>query len=172
MVPSLVTLPARRWDGLRRAYGLRGASEVVHINVDIVLALANDRGVRSALQARQPTYLLHATTSANWQAQVHRHVAGLDDCIDCRIPPEAPRLQCSTSALQSQAGRRADPALPFLSGSAALMLAVLLARLQEESLVGLPYNFAALDLGGPQPRLQRLFLSCREQCRTRVEATF
>jgi hypothetical protein len=135
---------------------------------DIVLPLANERGVRAAIQARQPTVLLHATTSNNWQAQLHRHVAGVDDCITCRIPPGTPRLRCSTSTVET-AGREVDATLPFLSAAAGLMLAVALARLSAGALVEPPFNFAALDLGASQPRFQELVHSCKVGCRSRLD---
>lgn len=141
--------------------------DIVSGSYDLLLALANERGVRSALQARQPPVLLHATTSANWQAQFHRHIAGRDDCIDCRIPPDTPRFRCGSSSIPFER-REIDAALPFLSASAALMLAAALARLQAGALAALPHNFAALDLGGRQPRFQHLFHTCRQECRTRI----
>lgn len=139
---------------------------IVRSTYDLVLALANERAVRGSLQARQLQVLLHATTSANWQAQFHRHLADRDDCIDCRIPPNAPRLLCASSIVGSS-GELADAALPFLSAAAALLLAAGLGRLQEGSLPALPYNFAALDLASPQPRCQKLFHPCHVGCRVR-----
>src|SRR5690348_5542772 len=52
---------------------------------DLILPLANERGVRRAIAHRHEPVILHATTSRSWQAQMHRHIAGLDDCIDCRV---------------------------------------------------------------------------------------
>ncbi len=94
---------------------------------DLVLALANEGGVRSRLAHRQPTVLLHATTSPNWQAQAHRHVAGVDDCLHCRLPPEdAPRMGCSEGKVQVDEENSMDAALPFLSATAGLMLSSIL----------------------------------------------
>ncbi len=82
---------------------------------DLVMPLANERGVRAAIQGRQSTVLLSATTGNDWQAQLHRHVAGVDDCTICRIPPDTPQLSCSTSTVEA-AGREVDATLPFLFG--------------------------------------------------------
>jgi hypothetical protein len=162
-------IAAERLGRVAKAHaGWYGDAEViVRTTYDVILALANERAVRGTLQARQPQVLLHATTSANWQAQFHRHLADRDDCIDCRIPPNAPRLLCASSIVGSS-GEEADAALPFLSAAAALLLAAGLARLQEGSLPALPYNFAALDLASPQPRCQKLFHSCQVGCRVRL----
>ena len=53
---------------------------------DLVLPLANDFDVRTAIGQRGENLLVHATTSPSWTAQLHRHIAGHDDCIDCRLP--------------------------------------------------------------------------------------
>jgi hypothetical protein len=96
--------------------------EVVERQYDVILALANDRGVRQFLQGRQPTVLLHATTSPNWQAQLHRHVAGRDDCIACRLPPAPPAFVCSTEEIETPGGQSFDAAIPPLSALAGLLL--------------------------------------------------
>jgi hypothetical protein len=101
---------------------------VIEATYDTVLALADERGVRAALQMRQPPILLHATTSANWQAQSHRHIPALDDCIVCRLPAAPVKLRCSNAELGEKA---IEAALPFLSASAGLLLAAELVRLSE-----------------------------------------
>lgn len=140
---------------------------VVEGKYDLVLALANDFGVRSALQARQPTILLHATTSRNWQAQLHRHVAGRDDCIDCRLPPETPRFICGNQDVEMTAGQHFDAAIPPLSATAGLLLAAELAKLQMGTLVEQPHNFTAVDLFSATPCLQRKIRHCRSSCSVR-----
>lgn len=105
---------------------------------DVVLALANDHGVRSFLQGRQPTVLLHATTSPNWQAQLHRHVAGRDDCIDCRLPSPAAAFVCSTEEVEGAGGQRFDAAVPPLSSLAGLLLGAELVKLQHGTLLDEP----------------------------------
>ncbi|HXF37910.1 MAG TPA: hypothetical protein VNO17_12140, partial [Actinomycetota bacterium] len=46
---------------------------------DLVLPLANDFSVRHAIGQRGESILVHATTSPNWTAELHRHVAGRDN---------------------------------------------------------------------------------------------
>jgi ThiF family len=130
---------------------------------DVVLALANERGVRNALQARQPPVLLHATTSANWEAQFHRHVAGHDDCINCRLQGAPPKLACARSEIETSCGPT-DAALPFLSGSAGLLLLTGLIRLQVDALVTTPRNFFSLNVREPGPVVQAVRRDCRAGC--------
>jgi ThiF family len=136
----------------------------VEASYDAILALANERGVRSALQLRQPPILLHATTSANWQAQCHRHIRGVDDCILCRLPGQAAELTCSTGEVVPRSG--VDAALPFLSASAGLLLAVELFRLSEGLIADSPVNFTALHFGGSGPVAQKVRYLCGGTCRT------
>ena len=142
---------------------------VVDAPYDVILALANEHGVRGALQARQPTMLLHATTSTRWSAQVHRHVSGHDDCIECRIQPEAPVMKCSTGTV-SAAGESSDASLPFLSMTAGVLLAAMLARLQHDALMELPFNQVILDLAEPSPWQETVSASCIDGCRVRLPA--
>ncbi len=137
--------------------------DLVAERFDVILALANERGVREALQDRQPPLLLHATTSPNYQAQLHRHVSGRDDCIRCRLPGGAPVLACSEVELPDG---QTDAALPFLSGLAGLLLAVALARLASGDLADDNTNLISVDLGGNQPQTQTLTWTCREGCRS------
>ena len=134
---------------------------------DVVLALANDRGVRGALQGRQPTVLLHATTSASWQAQVHRHVAGHDDCINCRIPPQVAAMRCSTGEVDA-AGAAADAALPFLSMMAGVLLAAQLSRLQHDVILQTAANQTYIDLREATPLHAEVIRRCRRTCQTRL----
>jgi hypothetical protein len=138
--------------------------DVVDAEYDVVLALANERGVRGALQDRQPPVLLHATTSPSSQAQVHRHIGGLDDCIRCRLPGGAPQLNCSEISLDSR--DESDAALPFLSGTAGLLLAVALARLSVGALDQSPRNLAVVDFAGRSPTSQMVRTTCRAECRS------
>jgi hypothetical protein len=134
---------------------------------DVVLALANDRGVRSFLQGRQPTVLLHATTSRSWEAQAHRHVAGRDDCIVCRLPPEAARFTCAEGEVHGPEGDRVDAALPPLSATAGLLLAAELKRLELGALVEDAHNFTAVGLSSSTPTVQRKIYRCASGCRSR-----
>ena len=112
---------------------------------DLVLALANERGVRELIARRGAPVVLHATTGQTWLSQLHRHVLGVDDCIGCRLPSaELPKTKCST-ILTGDEDRRfesssPDAALPFLSAGAGLMLASLIVRLTRGELMELPRN--------------------------------
>ncbi|HMJ35619.1 MAG TPA: ThiF family adenylyltransferase [Baekduia sp.] len=135
---------------------------VVSGEFDVVLALANEHGARAALQARQAPVLLHATTSANWEAQFHRHVAGHDDCIACRLPETAPRLRCAETRVNTETGT--DAALPFLSGAAGLLLLTGLIRLQHDELITTERNFMSLNLAEPAATAQQLRRNCSDGC--------
>jgi hypothetical protein len=96
---------------------------------DLVLILANERGVRAHAPALGEPILLHATTSSFWTAELHRHLPTTDDCPACRIPAgTAPTFACSTGPVGPEPGS-GDAALPFLSAAAGLMLTVALYQL-------------------------------------------
>ena len=97
---------------------------------DLVLPLANERSVRSLIAGRGEPLLLHAATSPNWSAQLHRHLPGADDCPACRLGEEAtPVMACSTGPSRPEATASSDAALPFVSSMAGLMLATALLQL-------------------------------------------
>ena len=105
---------------------------------DLILPLANEYGVRPAINRRGECIILHGTTSRWWQANCHRHIAGRDGCIECRFPEDAPpEMVCSEAPLaRHHAGdepvrdREPDAALPFLSAAAGVLLLAALHRLQ------------------------------------------
>ena len=140
---------------------------VIDASYDLVLALANEHGVRPALQSRPQTVLLHSTTTRSWKAIAHRHVAGHDDCIVCRLPSEENSLfACSTASVGTQA--RMDASLPFLSGLAGLLLLGDVIRLQCGRLLDRATNFASVDLSTPVPFVRELTWECRTKCRVRM----
>jgi hypothetical protein len=108
---------------------------------DLMLPLANERGLRAHVAALGEPILLHATTSASWTAELHRHVPGVDDCPTCRIPRRAsPQFVCSTGPA-SPGPESADAALPFLSAAAGLLLIVGMQQLAtDEPLVAGRHN--------------------------------
>ncbi len=119
--------PIERWfDGLDHE----------HFRPDLILPLANERGVRALISQRGEPVLLHATTSLTWEAQLHRHIAGRDDCITCRMPvkEEGVKLECSVVPLHGSGSRSTDAALPFLSGTAGFLLMNGLYRLMSGDL--------------------------------------
>lgn len=139
------------------------AGEVGDERHDMVLPLANEHGVRAAIQARQQPVILHATTSPRWSAQVHRHIAGVDDCINCRLPLTPPDLQCSTVEVAEDPEN--DAAVPALSGLAGLLLAVELIRLQHGVLTDTPFNQHSVLLDNGEPfRIPGVSQSCTDGC--------
>ncbi len=103
---------------------------------DIVLPLANERGVRGLLQASYPPLMIHATTSPNWQTQLHRNRPGRDRCISCRLPEShLPPPACAIGSIGvNNLGEEHPPdaALPFLSAAAGLLIVADLLRLELE----------------------------------------
>jgi hypothetical protein len=133
---------------------------------DLVLPLANERGVRRLIAYRGEPLLLHATTSPAWTAELHRHLPGRDDCIDCRLPDTAaPRLQCSTGPTDAADPTSPDAALPFLSAAAGLMLAGALATLPDGPAMVGRFNHWQLDLTLSAPMVRRHQHQQRQACR-------
>lgn len=90
---------------------------------DLVLVLANEYGIRETMAQSGEPLLLHATTSPNWTAELHRHVPGRDDCPACRIPSKTrATFLCSEGPTNPVDPDSGDAALPFLSAMAGLML--------------------------------------------------
>jgi ThiF family len=108
------------------------SSTIAREPADVILALANEHDVRTAIASRSAPIVLHATTGENWVSQLHRHIVGRDDCIRCRTADvREPRFGCSTGAFQETAtDEHRDAALPFLSAAAGLMLVTALQRLE------------------------------------------
>ncbi|MFD6995103.1 hypothetical protein ACFWA5_02220 [Streptomyces mirabilis] len=99
---------------------------------DLVLPLANERGVRAQIAALGQPILLHATTSPNWTAELHRHIPDRDDCPACRIPAaQTSSFLCGTGPAIPATQESPDAALPFLSATAGLLLAASLFELHE-----------------------------------------
>jgi molybdopterin/thiamine biosynthesis adenylyltransferase len=103
---------------------------------DVLLPLANERTVRPAIAAYSHPATLHASTSPNWTAELHRHLIGRDDCIACRLPDiGTPTFVCATAPTDSPTNDeqepRTDAALPFLSGAAGLLALAGLLQLQH-----------------------------------------
>ena len=136
---------------------------------DVWLPLANERGVRSAMQHSVPPAMVHASTTANWGVNHGRHIPSADDCLADRFPDEtdAAPLACASGQVMDQE-EQIDAALPFCSLFAGLLVTAELLRLQLE--IGPPVpNFAMLDWHGTLDTLHkwdkepRLDCICREQ---------
>jgi hypothetical protein len=121
-------LPGCEWDS-----AWYHESHLARREVDVILALANDFDVRTRIASLSPPIVLHATTGENWISQLHRHIAGRDDCIRCRTADvKVPRFRCSEGILPATepGEEQGDAALPFLSAASGLMLATALQRLE------------------------------------------
>lgn len=138
---------------------------------DLVLPLANERGVRRLIAQRGEPLLLHATTSPNWTAELHRHLPDRDDCIDCRLPDTTtPRMRCSTGPLDVTNSKSPDAALPFLSAAAGLMLTAALAALPNGPAMTGRMNHWQLDLTLSTPLLRHHQHQQRQACQEQPSA--
>lgn len=121
------------------------AEQVHEKTFDIVLPLANERGVRSQLAARGAAVMLHATTGKGWVSQLHRHVKGRDDCLACRMvgvvrmDAKCAEGQLGASGQEGEDGD-GDAALPYLSAASGLMLGTALQRLCAGDLASTEFN--------------------------------
>jgi len=133
---------------------------------DVVVALANERHVKEQLSHLNVSVAFQATTGENWLSQLHRHIVGQDGCIWCRTGEVAtPAFGCSTGVVEDAEGRRSDAALPFLSASSGLMLAVALERLAHGGLGQEPHNCWSWDFESQHRMTARPSVrSCREGC--------
>ena len=98
---------------------------------DIVLPVANEYGVRQALQSALPPLMTHASTGNNWNVTFGRHIPGRDDCFAERFAgvDKAPKPGCSSGRLPQSEPDSPDASLPFLSFWAGFLMAVDLVRL-------------------------------------------
>ena len=55
---------------------------------DIVVAAANERQARYHIESRFPPIQFYATTGANWQTTLFRHVPGEKSCSLCQFPKD------------------------------------------------------------------------------------
>jgi hypothetical protein len=139
---------------------------------DVWLPLANEFGVRYAMQQNVPPLMIHASTTANWGVNHARHIPTSDDCLADRFPAQATEkdLACATGEVTFQ-DVTVDAALPFCSFFAGLLVA---ADLVRGNLPGYPQiaNFALLDWFGPMEtihawdRKPRPDCICRQQRRS------
>jgi hypothetical protein len=139
---------------------------------DLILPLANERNIRHAVACRGEPVILHATTSRTWEAQLHRHLPGSDDCITCRMPDPKSQVQlaCATVPLETAGTPSTDAALPFLSATAALLLVSGLYRLQLGQLASEAQNFWAVCFNDVRRHSRPAICTCREGCTTTLPA--
>ncbi len=121
-------------------------------DVDLILPLANEFGVRSNIENNFPPLQIYGTTTPDWGVNYHRHVPFQEDCSVCRFPDEVqPNFVCSTAQIETEQNEQVDAALPFLSMAAAILTVADLLKLQ---LPRYPFtsNFAFIDFkGGLEP---------------------
>jgi hypothetical protein len=97
---------------------------------DVWLPLANEHGVRRAMQANYPPMCLQASTGRNWNVNFGRHIPFVDDCQVDRFPDESSvPLACAEGAVEAAPGKKSDAALPFCSFLAGLFVAAAVMRL-------------------------------------------
>ena len=132
---------------------------------DIWFPLANEFGVRRAMQANVPPLMIHASTTANWGVNHGRHIPGRDDCLVDRFRTEVQPsdLTCATVSTSTSSGQDIDAALPFASLFAGLLITADLVRLQLDGYPQLP-NFALFDWYSPIDRIQAWDHVAREGC--------
>ena len=100
---------------------------------DVVISAANERNVRSTIEAGYPPLQVYATTGRNWQATLFRHIPMVEACSLCvpgKMGPSVPAL-CATGTAESNVSDELedDVALPFLSYVAGLMTAAEITKL-------------------------------------------
>lgn len=133
---------------------------------DLVLCLANQRGIRTLVAQRGEPLLLHASTSPDWTAELHRHLPGRDDCPACRLPDtETPQMACATGVINPTQSNSPDAALPFLSAAAGLLLAAAVADLPNATALRTTANHWQLDLALAEPLLRPHQHPTRVGCR-------
>lgn len=116
--------------------------------VDLLLPLANEYGIRSTIEHNFPPLQIYGTTTSSWGINYHRHIPSQQDCSLCRFPPnETALLACSEAPVEVSEGKQVDAALPFLSMAAAALTVADLLKLQ---LPGYPFsaNFSYIDFSG------------------------
>jgi hypothetical protein len=121
-------------------------------DMDLLLPLANEFGVRPIIENNYPPLQIYGTTTPDWGINYHRHIPLREDCSVCRFPPTVEEQQgvfrCSEGEVETEAGEHVDAAFPFLSMGAASLVVADLIRLQMPGYPLTP-NFAFLDLKGP-----------------------
>lgn len=133
---------------------------------DLVIPAANERGVRHDVALLGYEVVVHAATSRNWTAELHRHIADVDDCLRCRYPSRVERVfACAEGPARPGAeGEAADAALPFLSGAAGALLMAGLSQLEARALGVLETNHHVFRFDAAGPMVRSFRRQCREEC--------
>lgn len=133
---------------------------------DTVLVLANEEDVRSLASRRNDPIQFQATTGYSWMSQLHRHIVGRDDCVQCRTGDiREPLLGCSEGGTATKTEPdRPDAALPFLSAASGLMLVSALAQLQRGQVGRCDTNTWRWDFRSTHRMTSKGQHECRDGC--------
>lgn len=139
---------------------------------DTVLVLANEWDVRTQVSWRNDPIQLQSTTARSWGSQLHRHIAGRDGCIRCRMADlREPVLACSTADTgTTERPGQGDAALPFLSAASGLMMVSALQRLQLGEFGKNAINTWRWDFRSGHKMYTSGISPCRQHCRTQLPA--
>ena len=100
---------------------------------DVVLPLANERGVRRSIQHDRPPLMVHASTGQS-DVFVRRNIPLEEPCLLCHFPPDTAETDAvcaagKTPAADGPGGNEPDAAFPFASFLAGCFVAGELAKL-------------------------------------------
>ena len=145
-------------------------SSVSRTRYDTILLLANERDVRTLISKRNDPVQFQATTGRSWLSQLHRHIAGRDDCARCRMADiKEPLLACSEAPIKTvQQPNRPDAALPFLSAASGLMLVSALQHLQRGEFGEEAKNTWRWDFRSTHRMSSSGRYECRDDCSTQL----
>ena len=138
------------------------------MDFDVWLPLANEFGVRGAMQHNVPPLMIHASTTANWGVNHGRHIPGRDDCLLDRFrePSAEGNLTCATAKVPGTGEDTVDAALPFASLFAGTLIIYDLIRAQLPDYPQVP-NFALFDFYGVLDTIQSWNRHPRAECSCR-----
>jgi hypothetical protein len=116
---------------------------------DLVLCLANEDNVWSAVQNNLPPVVLHATTTRSWGTNLGRHLPKKDWCLLCRFRRELehvfkPRCSEGEVGIAPETGQPVEGVLPFLSPLSATILLSEIAKLPDPN-QRRPENFVSFS---------------------------
>jgi hypothetical protein len=133
---------------------------------DLLLPLANGPDFRPLVSRRCESAMLHATTGRSWTTFLHRHLAGIDDCPECRLPGGIQsEFECSTGPAEASSTEpENDAALPFLSAAAGVLLVSSLYKLQLGTLQDDQFNLVELLFRSHRGYTRRSRAQCSSQC--------
>lgn len=122
---------------------------------DIVLPLANERGIRWNVQSSVPPLMIHASTGGSWNVNFGRHIPGRDDCLADRfsafMDAERAPMACAQGEVEVAPAVKIDASLPFLSFWAGFLVAADVARVEIMDYPHTP-NFAEYSFRGKRFR--------------------